>query len=179
MYSAKRMAIAMTIFTVALIAPRILAQGGAPQTQNSTSGRSALASQLGVFVYPKNNQDQGQQAKDENDCYNSAKQQSGVDPTAPPPPPQQAQKAKGGGAKGAAGGAAAGAAIGAIAGDAGEGAAIGAAAGAARGRRQQKKANKQAEQQAQQKSPTQQQQTLDTFKKAFSACMDARQYSVK
>lgn len=179
MYSAKRMAITMTIFTVALIAPRILAQGGAPQTQSTTSGRSALSSQLGVFVYPKNNQDQGQQAKDENECYNSAKQQSGIDPTAPPPPPQEAKKAKGGGAKGAAGGAAAGAAIGAIAGDAGEGAAIGATAGAVRGRRQQRKANKQAEQQAKQKSQTQQQQTLGTFKKAFSACMDARQYSVK
>ncbi len=180
MYPAKRIAITMTIFTVALIAPRILAQGGgAPQTQSTSSERSALASQLGVFVYPKNNQDQGQQAKDENECYNSAKQQSGIDPTAPPPPPQEAKQAKGGGAKGAAGGAAAGAVIGAIAGDAGEGAAIGATAGAVRGRRQERKANKQAEQQAKQKSQTQQQQTLDTFKKAFSACMDARQYSVK
>ena len=38
---------------------------------------------------------------------------------------------------------------------------------------------KEAEQQAQQNAQAQQQQTLDTFKAAFSACMDARQYSVK
>ena len=63
--------------------------------------------------------------------------------------------------------------------DAGTGAAVGATAGAVRGRRQQKKANKQAEQQAEQKTQAQQQQALATFKNAFSACMDARQYSVK
>jgi hypothetical protein len=82
-------------------------------------------------------------------------------------------------AKGAAGGAAGGAAIGAIAGDAGTGAAIGATAGAVRGRRQQKKANKQAEQQAQQQGQAQQQQRLDTFRRAFSACLDSKGYSVK
>ncbi len=163
----------------ATLAPLMPAQGGNTQTPSSGPQRSALASQLGVFVYPRNDQNQAQQSKDENECYNSAKQQSGIDPAAPPPPPQEAKKTKGGGAKGAAGGAAAGAAIGAIAGDAGEGAAIGATAGAVRGRRQQRKANKQAEQQAKQNTQAQQQQTLETFKKAFSACMDARQYSVK
>src|SRR5437763_13186715 len=141
--------------------------------------RTAIASQLGVFVYPKNNQHQDQQVKDENECYGSAKQQSGIDPTTPVPPQQDTKQAKGGGAKGAAGGAAGGAAIGAIAGDAGKGAAIGATAGAVHGRRQQKKGNKQAEQQAQQKTQAQQAQTAETFKKAFSACMDARHYSVK
>ena len=60
-----------------------------------------------------------------------------------------------------------------------QGAAVGATAGAVRGRRQQKKANKQAEQQAQQDTKAQQQQTMDTFKRAFGACIDARQYSVK
>jgi hypothetical protein len=57
-------------------------------------------------------------------------------------------------------------------GDAGTGAAAGATAGAVRGRRQQTKANKAAEQQAQQ-------QGLDTFRRAFSACMDSKGYSVK
>jgi hypothetical protein len=149
------------------------------QPPPASAERSPLASQLGVFVYPKSNQDKAKQAKDENECYGSAKQQSGVDPAAPPPPPQQAQQAKGGGAKGAAKGAAGGAAIGAIAGDAGTGAAVGATAGAVKGRRQQKKANQAAAQQAQQNTQAQQQQRMDTFKKAFSACMDARNYSVK
>lgn len=74
-----------------------------------------MASQPGIFIDPKNHQDEAVQAKDENECCQSAKQQSGIDPTALPP--QQAQQAKAGGAKGAAGGAA----IGAIAGDAGTG----------------------------------------------------------
>jgi len=167
--------ISFAIALSAAMAPQAFAQA---QTQPG-SGRSAVASQLGVFVYPKNHQDQAKQTKDENECYGSAKQQSGIDPAAAPPPPKEAQEQKGGGAKGAAKGAAGGAAIGAIAGDAGTGAAVGATAGAVRGRRQQRKANKQAEQQAQQDAKAQQQQTMDTFKKALSACLDARQYSVK
>jgi hypothetical protein len=58
------------------------------------------------------------------------------------------------------------------------------------GRRAQKKGEKaaqqqtaqqtaQAQQQAQNQATAQQQQKLDTFKRAFSACMDARGYSVK
>ena len=94
-------------------------------------------------------------------------------------PQPEVKSPSGGGAKGAAGGAAAGAAIGAVAGDAGQGAAIGATAGAIHGRRQQKKAKKQAQQQAQQQQQTAQQQNLDTFKRAMSACLDSRGYSVK
>lgn len=179
-YSAKLLALVITLGATTAMVPQLPAQSTrAGASDAAGSGRSPLASQLGVFVYPKNDQNQGQQAKDENECYNSAKQQSGIDPAAPPPPPQQAQQAKGGGVKGAAKGAAGGAAIGAIAGDAGTGAAVGATAGAVRGRRQQKKANQQSEKEAQQNAKAQQQLTLDTFKKAFSACMDARQYSVK
>jgi hypothetical protein len=137
---------------------------------------------VGLFVYPQKDQDTNLQTKDEGECYASAKQQSGIDPAAlasSNQPAQPAQTPKGGGAKGAAGGAAAGAAIGAIAGDAGEGAAIGATAGAVHGRRQQKKASKQAQQQAQQQQASAKQQNLDTFKRAMSACLDARGYSVK
>src|SRR5215467_9562545 len=164
------------------------------------------AKSIGVFAYPKNNQNSDQQLKDENECYGSAQQQSGVDPQAPPPaaPSAQEQQAaqqqaaqqagkdapKGGAVKGSAKGAAGGAAIGAIAGDAGTGAAIGATAGAVAGRRAQKKAAKasqqqaaqqtaQAQQQQQTQATAQHQQQLDTFKRAFSACMDARGYSVK
>ena len=152
---------------------KLVGLGQEPPAQKSP------AASLGVFPYPTKNQDAAQQSKDESECYAWAKQQTGIDPAAPPPPPAEAQKAKGGGAKGAAKGAAGGAAIGAIAGDTGQGAAIGATAGAVRGRRQQKKANKQAEGQAQAAAGQQQQQTLDTFKKAFSGCMDGRGYSVK
>jgi len=150
-----------------------------PATQSNAAPKTQ-AQALGVYAYPKNNQDEAQQAKDESECYGSAKGQTGIDPAAPPPPPQQAQQKKGGAVKGAAKGAAAGAAIGAVADDSADtGAAAGAAAGAVRGRRQQKKANKQAQQQAEANAQAQQTQSLDTFKRAFSACLDARNYSVK
>ena len=174
--------------------------------QGAPSNSGSPAKSIGLFAYPKNNQDSDQQLKDETACYNSAQQQSGVDPQAPAPAApstqeqqaaqqqaaQQAGKAtpKGGTVKGSAKGAAGGAAIGAIAGDAGKGAAIGATAGAMAGRRGQKKAEKatqqqaaqqtaQAQQQQQNQAAGQHQQQLDTFKRAFSACMDARGYSVK
>ena len=66
-YSAKVIGIIITLTTVTATVPRLLAQptqAGAPQS--ATSGRSPLATQLGVSVYPKNSQDQGQQAKNEN-----------------------------------------------------------------------------------------------------------------
>ncbi len=148
-----------------------------PQTKTATSG--SPAAKIGLFVNPKNNQSPQVQAADENACYAIAQQQTGIDPTAPAAPPPEAAKKKGGGAKGAAGGAAGGAMIGAIAGDAGTGAAIGATAGAIRGRRQQRKANQQAEQQGQAQQQQQQQQKLDTFRRAFSSCIDAKGYSVK
>jgi Glycine-zipper domain len=151
----------------------------ATSTQTSAATPGSPAAKVGLFVYPQKEQTPEQQAKDESACYSSAQQQTGIDPAAPPPPPQQAQQQKGGAVKGAAKGAAGGAAIGAIADDAGTGAAAGATAGAVRGRRQQKKANKQAEQQAQEQAQTQQQQRLDTFRRAFSACMDSKAYSVK
>jgi len=134
---------------------------------------------LGVFVSPKNNQTPQQQAEDENECYATAQQQTGIDPAAPASAPAKPAQQQGGAAKGAAGGAAGGAAIGAVAGDAGTGAAAGATVGAVRGRHKQKKANQQAEQQAQQQTQTQQQQKLDTFRRAFSSCIDGKGYSVK
>ena len=148
-----------------------------PQASTATSG--SAAAKIGLFVNPKDNQSPQQQTDDENACYATAQQQTGIDPTAPAAPPPEAATKQGGGAKGAAGGAAGGAAIGAIAGDAGTGAAIGATAGAVRGRRQQKKANKQAEQQATQQGQAEQQQKIDTFRRAFSSCINSKGYSVK
>ncbi|HTT21767.1 MAG TPA: glycine zipper domain-containing protein [Candidatus Sulfotelmatobacter sp.] len=173
-------AIILTSLCTLLSAATIAAQNApAPTPQATTAASGSPSAKIGVFVNPKNNQTPQQQAEDENTCYAQAQQQTGIDPTAAPAPPPEAAEKKGGGAKGAAGGAAGGAAIGAIAGDAGTGAAIGATAGAVRGRRQQKKANKQAEQQATQQGQAQQQQKIDTFRRAFSSCIDAKGYSVK
>jgi hypothetical protein len=152
-------------------------------SQATTAPQAAKtpAASLGVFVYPRNNQPQAVQQKDEGECYGWARQQTGIDPAAPPEnaSTQNKKVPPGGAVKGAAGGAAGGAAIGAIAGDTGEGAAVGATVGAMRGRRAQKKAEKQAEQQAKANTQAAQKSRMDTFRNAFSACMDARQYSVK
>src|SRR6266481_4456174 len=45
----------------------------------------SAAQKIGMFVYPKNNQSRDQQLIDESDCYNSAQQQTGIDPNAPAP----------------------------------------------------------------------------------------------
>lgn len=159
---------------------------------------------IGVFVFGKNNQTPDQQLKDESDCYGAAKQQSGIDPKAPMAPQKTAeqkaaeQKAaaenadtpSGGRVRGAARGAAGGAAIGAIAGDAGKGAGAGAVAGTMRGGMKQREASAAAKKEAAAKTAAQQQKAedqaklahaegLDTFQRAFAACMDARNYSVK
>jgi hypothetical protein len=172
--------IVRTGLCVAIIAGcSAVAQTKPAPTQTPPAASGSPAAKVGLFVYPQKQQTPEQQATDESACYSSAQQQTGIDPAVPPPPPEQAQQQKGGAVKGAAKGAAGGAAIGAIADDAGTGAAVGATAGAVHGRRQQKKANKQAEQQAQQQAQAQQQQRLDTFRRAFSACMDSKAYSVK
>ena len=118
-----------------LITGEVFAQNAsAPTAQPPTAASGSPSSKIGLFVNPRNNQNPEQQTQDENTCYSTAEQQTGIDPTAAAPAPAEAAKKHGGGSKGAAGGAAGGAAIGAIAGDAGTGAAIGATAGAVRGR---------------------------------------------
>jgi len=164
----------------------------------------SAAEKIGMFAYPKNNQSKDQQLRDEYDCYTQVQQQTGINPEAAAPSgpsaadvqaaEQQAAanapQAQGGRVRGAARGAAGGAVIGGIAGDAGKGAAIGATVGTVRGGRQQRQANEQSKQQAAQSAGAQVQQQssqakaaynqqMDTFKRGFSACMDARGYSVK
>ena len=124
---------------------------------------SMVTSVLGVYVYPRNGQSASEQAAVESQCYSSAQQKTGVYPNGGAPTPQP-----GGLVRGAARGAAGGAAIGAIAGNAGAGAGAGALAGAVRGR-QAMHAQAQA----------QHQQRMDTLRRAFSACMDSKGYSVK
>ncbi len=185
--------------SVTLMAISILFCASVCMAQNASPAKS-----LNMYAYPRSQQNADKQLKDENECYASSKQQTGIDPQAPPPATKSAeqkaaeQKAAadaahapaGGRVRGAARGAAAGAAIGAVAGDAGTGAGAGAVAGTMAGGAKQRRANKQAKQQAaantaaaQQNQENQAKQAyaaqIDTFKRAFSACMDARGYSVK
>jgi hypothetical protein len=152
-------------------------------------GGSAMAqsvsSSLGLVVYPANNQAAAQIAKDEGECHSWARQSTGVDPANPMAGVQPAQAAPPpGGPPPAAGGAARGAARGAIIGnladeDAGEYAAAGMVIGAARGAKQRQAQQAQAQASAQAQTQAQAQERMGMFTKAFSACMEARSYTVK
>jgi hypothetical protein len=131
------------------------------------------------LAYPAKGQSSQQQSRDDGECYVWAKQNTGIDPAvvAQTPPPQATGPAVGGGerAGGALRGAAGGAIIGGIAGDAGEGAAIGAVVGTMAGGRRARQNQQAQNQQAQ----AQHQQQIDTFYRAYGACMEGRGYTIK
>ncbi|SOE46889.1 YMGG-like Gly-zipper [Burkholderia sp. D7] len=127
-------------------------------------------------VYPAHGQSASKQSQDDGACYAWAKQNTGIDPVVvagTPPPPQGPAGARVGGA---ARGAAAGALIGDVNhNDPGHGAAVGATAGAlaggVRSRRQHaaQAQNAQASQQAE----------MNTYWRAYDACMQGRGYTVQ
>ncbi|UJS17663.1 MAG: YMGG-like glycine zipper-containing protein [Candidatus Jettenia sp.] len=146
---------------------------------------SALAQ--GLIIYPAKGQSQEQMEKDKFECHSWAKQQTGFDPmvasNVPQQPSTQSQGSVAGGAvKGAAGGALLGAGIGAVAGDASKGAAIGAASGGGLGgirSRKQKKQMEQAQQQQVKQQSVQYNQKQSEYNRAYSACLEAKGYTVK
>jgi len=141
----------------------------------------SMAQSLGVYVFPANNQDQATQEADEMTCYKWAINQTGYDPLNPPVVKgaevdrSPDGRAVGGAARGAAGGAA----IGAIAGDAGKGAAIGALVGGVRGRRSKVVGDEIQQQANDQAAAAKSQELLNDYKKAFSACLEGKGYTVK
>jgi hypothetical protein len=181
-----------TILTLATFAVGSIAFAQTPPAQ--PTGQKTLAATMNIYAFPSKGQKPEQQSQDEAACYTYAVQNTGTDPfqlqkqaeaqaqQTAAAKEQAGQAGDGAGAKGAVKGAAAGAVVGAVAGDAGKGAAIGAAAGVVGGRRKgraaEAEATKQAEQQGQQAQAATAQQ-LDNFKKAFSVCMEAKNYLVK
>jgi OmpA family protein len=140
-------------------------------------GQAAWSQQ--PIAYPAKGQSPAQEDKDTGACQVWAKKKTGVDPVAiaqqpaaPPPGP-----AVGGGERvqGAARGAAGGAVIGAIGGDAGKGAATGAAVGTMVGGHRARK-NRAAKQQS---AEAQKQDKINTYNRAFAACMEGRGYTMK
>ena len=148
---------------------------------HQAKAQDTLASGLGLYVFPSNDQSKEQQDADEMACYKWAKEQSGVDPINPPEvqAAQVDKSADGSAIVGATGGAAAGAAIGAIAGDAGQGAAIGAVVGGIRGRRAKKYGDAKQQQANNAAASAAEQEMMNNFKKAFTACMEGTGYTVK
>jgi hypothetical protein len=191
---------------VLLISSVSLAQAQQPaaSTQAPAAPAWSPSQNIGMFAFPRNGQNADQQLKDEAECYGMAKQRTGIDAQAPPPQglsdeekklaqeqaAANAPQMQGARVAGAARGAAGGAAIGAIAGSPGKGAGAGAVAGTMRGGAAQRSANAQSKQQAAAQAAAAQKKAeeemlrnhqagVDTFQRAFAACMDARNYSVK
>ncbi|HEY9507188.1 MAG TPA: hypothetical protein VIQ27_14540, partial [Gemmatimonadales bacterium] len=107
-------AAAVTGFALVLMVSPLLAQ------QAPATGAAPTAAELGLFIYPAKDQTKEQQAKDEQECYAWAGEQSKVDPAAPKADSDSAAKAaqartdsatRGAAAGGAARGAVAGAAV--------------------------------------------------------------------
>jgi hypothetical protein len=181
-----------TALILIAVASSVVAQA---QTANEPTGQKTLAATMNVYVFPKTGQTSELQSQDEAACYGWAVENTGTDPfELAKQAQQQAQQTEqqkqqaqqvgtGAGAGGAVKGAAAGALIGEIVSDdPGKGAAYGAAAGAIRGRRRGRAAQQQATQQVEQQSQQSQQVTkeqLENFKKAFSVCLEAKDYMVK
>jgi hypothetical protein len=166
----------MRISTVVLGFAALTAFAQTPPPAPAAS--ASMAKSLGLSAFPAKGQTADQQQKDESDCYTWAKGQTNFDPKAPPQTAAAPPPAKGGAVKGAAKGAAAGAVVGSVADDPEKGAAVGATAGAVKGRRTQKKANEQTQKDAQAKQQASTAQ-LDQYKKAFSACLEGKGYTVK
>jgi hypothetical protein len=136
-------------------------------------GSGGIAAQE-LFIFPQQGQDQAQQDQDRGACHVWAVNQTGFDPSlasTTPPPSQEARQ--GGLLRGGARGAALGAG-----GDAGRGAAMGAAGGGLIGgmrrsdqamRQQQEARNWQAQQDAQRAD----------FRRALTACLEGKGYTVR
>lgn len=140
-----------------------------------------ISKKLGLVVFPSKGQAPSQQKKDEFECYKWAMDQSGVDPLA-----DNTVKAEqvdtspdGTGVKKAAGGALVGLAIGSVSGHAGEGAAIGAGVGAVRGAKQHGYVNARKQQEANEAAQAKQKSIADSYKKAYTVCMEGKGYAVQ
>jgi hypothetical protein len=188
----------MRILAGIAIAGVVALAGGPLEAQQmvapASAGQKSLAATMDVYVFPSKGQTTAQQNTDEATCYDWAEKNTGTDPFKLQQQ-SQAQKQQtqqeaaaastagtGAGAVGAVRGAAAGTLIGAIAGDTGAGALYGAAAGLLIGHRRHRMAQEQAEAEVQQSSAQAQQATaeeLANFKKAFSVCLEAKDYMVK
>jgi hypothetical protein len=180
--------------SIAILVVLCLSMVSVGHAQANPSGKS-LASTMDVYVFPKKGQQTDQQSMDEAACYEWAVTNSGNDPfSLQKQSVEQAQQSeqsqvaaqqsvRGTGARGALGGAAVGALVGEIANDdAGKGAVYGAVAGGLLNRRRAKRSANQATAQVEQQGQAQQQanqEQIGNFKKAFSVCLEAKDYLVK
>ena len=169
---------------------------GEPFAQTTTTVLDKpLAATLEVYAYPQRGQSASTQGRDESVCYQWAVNNTGNDPFALQKQAQAqiaateqgkqqaaAQAGQGSVAKETVKVAAVGTLIGGISGNEGKGAAYGAAAGLIRGIRRQNAEKAAATQSVEAQGQQMQQATaaqVDSFKKAFSVCLEGKGYLVK
>lgn len=140
-----------------------------------------VTKKVGMYVFPAEGQSEDQTEADETACYKWAVEQSGVDPLNQEKVEGAAvdQGPDGEAVKGAARGALVGLAIGSISGNAGDGAAYGAIGGALGGRRRGNQAKKQQQHANDQAANQINAEMINSFKKAYSVCLEGKGYSVK
>lgn len=140
---------------------------------------SSVAQEL--MIFPNNDQSKEQQQQDEFTCYNWAKDETGFDPmvvpTATKPPPQQ-EAQKGGVGRGAVRGAAVGQIVGGDSDSTWKGAAAGAAVGGMR-RNDQKRKEEAEQQQWEQEQQQIYAENRNRYNRAYAACMEAKDYTVR
>ena len=173
----------------ALLAVSLLAGCVIPPTRHPYRYRppppAPVASLPPMYFYPERGQSEPQQDRDRYECYRLAVRDSGIDPGmtpvsrawSPPPPPAPRDGAE------VVGGAATGAIVGAVVSSprhAGQNAVIGAVFGALLGAvAQESRAQAvEAAQARQAEAAAQARQPLDNFRRAMSACMQSRAYTV-
>lgn len=163
--------------SIALTAIALVAAAGAANAQS-------IAGSLGLVVYPSAGQTADQQRSDEQECHAWAGETTGVDPENPkalerPATATQVDSGAAAGA-GAARGMARGALIGNLADDDWEQwAAAGAVAGGVRGAKNAQRRNAQAQAHATAEQQAAAAEEIELFKKAFSACIEGRSYTIR
>ena len=134
-----------------------------------------------LIVFPNADQDEEQQQQDEFTCYNWAKGETGFDPMAVPTattaPPQESGP-QGGVRRGAVRGAAVGQIVGGDSDSTWKGAAAGAAVGGMR-RNDQKRKEEAEQQQWEQEQQQIYAENRNRYNRAYSACMEAKDYTVR
>ena len=131
----------------------------------------------GLFIFPNEGQSQDQQDKDEFQCIRAATDRTGFNPMAAPGATRARPETQGGAVRGAAGGALLGTAVGALTGNTRRGALAGAAGGGLLGGMRREDSRRQQDQWADEQAAIQQADRAQ-WERAFSACMQARGYTV-
>ncbi len=134
-----------------------------------------------LMIFPNADQSKEKQEEDKSTCYTWAKGETGFDPMAPitatAPPPQQ-QASRGGVVRGAARGALVGQIIGGDSESTGKGAAAGAVVGGMR-RNDQKRQEQQSQAQWEQEQQQIYAEKRSRYNRAYSACLEGKDYTVR